>query len=97
MDPKPSDAAGAVSFLSFTTDKGRAVSHFVVWIDVASALDERDLIDTIAHEASHVSAHLLYDDAGQKQDGDCEALAYLIGWVTGWIWQGCQENRNPAF
>lgn len=62
--------------------------HIAVWIDVAAMKDdEAALVDTIAHEAVHVAAHLL-DHVGQAANGhDSEALAYLTGWTAARIWE----------
>lgn len=90
LDPKPSDSAGATTHVQWTSDKGRTVSHWVVWVDVDAALDAHDMLDTVAHEATHVAAGLL-EHIGQA-GGDSEALAYLVGWTTAWLWR----NVNPA-
>lgn len=88
LDPKPSDAAGAVTYTKFSSDAGRHVQHYVVWINLAAVFDDHDLLDTVAHEACHVSATLL-EHIGQP-GGDSEALAYLVGWITVWLWKGCR-------
>lgn len=67
---------------------GKSVPHLVVWINVADHEgDQLELIDTCAHEAAHgVSG--IFDWVGHNQAGD-EPHAYLIGWLTRWIYEGC--------
>lgn len=55
--------------------------HVVIWIDVQAIDRPRDLIDTLAHEASHAADFIA--DRGL----DNEARAYLVGWITGWLWE----------
>lgn len=63
-------------------------AHVSVYIDKATlAEDGAALVNTCAHEATHAAA-LLLDHLGQ-QGGNSEALAYLVGWVTEWLWEGC--------
>lgn len=45
-----------------------------------------DRIRLSAHEATH-AAGLILDHAGQEYDGVSEAQAYLVAWLTEWIWQ----------
>ena len=59
--------------------------HLAVWIRPGSS--GRALVDTIAHEATHAAAQLL-DHVGQRAERhDSETLAYLIGWISGWLWE----------
>lgn len=61
--------------------------HVALWINPAAAKDQRALLDTIAHEATHTAAQLL-DHIGQRTDRhDSEALAYLVGWVASWVYE----------
>lgn len=63
-------------------------AHLSVYIDKATlAEDGGALVNTCAHEAAHAAA-LLLDHLGQEP-GNSEALAYLTGWITQWIWEGC--------
>lgn len=90
IDFKPSDAAGSTTHAQWKSDKGRCISHWIIWIDVGAALDDNDLLDTVAHEATHMAAGLL-EHVGQP-GGDSEALAYLVGWATSWLYAGCQDR-----
>lgn len=90
IDKAAHESAGSTTHTQWKSDKGRVVSHWVVWVDVDAALDDIDLLDTVAHEATHVAAGLL-EHVGQP-GGDSEALAYLVGWVTAWLWAGCQDR-----
>ena len=33
---------------------------------------------------------------GQKYDGNSEALAYLVGWLTRWIWRHVTTDLEAA-
>ena len=60
-------------------------THIVLWLDLArigeQSNPERELIDTIAHEASHAA------DEIATRGLDNEARAYLVGWIAGWMWE----------
>lgn len=49
-------------------------------------LTEQDRVNVCAHEATHVGAQIL-DMADATYDGLSEPLAYLIGWLTAWLWE----------
>jgi hypothetical protein len=86
MAAKP-ESAGLVSFAVWTPKgSGRHVPHAAVWIDDTFHADDLDLIDTCAHEASHVANHIL-DYIGHEIRGTDEPHAYLIGWLTRWLWE----------
>lgn len=59
-------------------------SQHIVWLDLrairACADPDSELVNTCAHEASHVADNI----AGGGLTG--EGRAYLIGWVTAWLW-----------
>ena len=42
-------------------------------------------INTVAHEAYH-GAGLILDHITQEYDGSSEAAAWLVGWLSEWIW-----------
>lgn len=61
--------------------------HFFVYI-AAEYHTELELVDTCAHEATHV-AHRLFEFINEEHE-DSEPFAYLVGWVTAWLWTECQ-------
>lgn len=61
--------------------------QIVVWIDTAAHPDAHSAMLTAVHEAVHAAAMTL-DHVGQPYDGGSEALAYLVEWITGWLWDG---------
>lgn len=52
--------------------------------------DPREVINTCAHEAAHVAGQIL-DAANAEYDGLNEPFAYLVGWITQWLWTNMQE------
>lgn len=63
--------------------------HYVFWIDTATIGDDHgQLIDTCAHEAVH-AANLILDWVGHPIAALDEPHAYLTGWLTRWLWEGC--------
>lgn len=69
---------------------GKAVPHLVLWIDVANHADDHlELVDTCAHEATRGASNIL-DWIGHHKAGD-EPHAYLIGWLTRWMYEQCHE------
>lgn len=64
--------------------------HAIICID-RRVLDHEtttpaEQIKLCAHEADH-AAGLILDYCGQPYDGASEAHAYLVGWLTSWVWQ----------
>lgn len=67
---------------------GKSVPHLVLWINLADhAGDLLELLNTCAHEAAHGTSGIL-EWAGHDKAGD-EPHAYLVGWLTRWIYEGC--------
>lgn len=86
----PPDAAGNAAFATFhPNDGGPTAPVIVLWLDLASLHEPADLVNTCAHEASHAAGHLL-EHIGQDHHGSNEAHAYLVGWLTQWLWERCQ-------
>lgn len=85
LDDEP-NSGGITQMFVDTEDHHRP--HVAIYLDPTVVKDGgRWLIDTLTHEATHVAAQLL-DHIGQKADRhDSEALAYLAGWVAGWMWE----------
>ena len=92
LPEKPPEAAGAVNHFIWEPKHGRHVTVLVVWIDRGAAYDDADLIDTCAHEAYHAAVGLLHNIGHRNDDptGD-EAAAYLVGWVTAWLYEGVRS------
>lgn len=66
------------------------VNHYVIYLDVAQHRgNTSQLIDTIAHEATHLAAGIL-DSTNASYDGDSEPLAWMVGWLTRWVWDGLE-------
>jgi hypothetical protein len=81
--------AGQVSSGLWTPKKRGLSQHtLAIWIDTKNHTDQGELVDTIAHEASHAAGRIL-EHCGQPLPYTDEAHAYLIGWLTRWIWEHC--------
>lgn len=66
-------------------DRETYVAHLVVWLDADTIGDDAlAMVTTCAHEAAH-AAGMLLDHVREKYDGESEAFAYLVGWVTRWL------------
>jgi hypothetical protein len=65
-------------------DRGRALGHLVLWVDAKRHEDDlAALVDTCAHEAHHGATRVL----NWVGVDDSEASAYLVGWLTGWLFE----------
>lgn len=65
---------------------GPDINHYVVYIDIASHRGNgAEIVNTCAHEATHAAA-LILDATSTEYDGNSEPLAWLVGWLTRWIW-----------
>ena len=79
---------GAVTSVRDTNPPaGEPATHYLIWIDK----QEHDgqpaaLVNTIAHEASHVAGQI-FDDIGEQPSNNTETRAYLVGWIAQWIWE----------
>ncbi|WP_426243715.1 hypothetical protein [Nocardioides sp. LHG3406-4] len=58
--------------------------HLIFWIDATRV--GGDLVDTCAHEASHGAGRIL-ECVGHRVPGTDEPHAYLVGWLTRWLWE----------
>lgn len=68
----------------------------VLFVDLgAHTGDTLALVDTVAHEATHAAGAIL-DHVGEQYDGTSEALAYLVGWLTKWVWQHISTDLKAA-
>lgn len=77
------NAAGIFGAVTTVWDTQARQTHVVIFINVKHKRhrDKHELVNTVAHEASHAAANIL-DDIGVA---DGEAEAYLVGWIAGWI------------
>jgi hypothetical protein len=93
--PEDPDSHGATHSVLEVTDAGPNLLHLVFYVDVAGHDPETpgELVQTCAHEAAH-GAGFLFDHIGAPYDGRTEPYAYLVGWLTLWIWQGCERARH---
>ena len=85
------ESLGMTQRLAFRPDDGSAPEeHYVFWIDTKTLGDDTaNLVDTCAHEAAH-AANFILDRAGHNIASPDEPHAYLVGWLTRWIWEGCR-------
>lgn len=88
LDKEPPDSQGAVSFTVETSENGKHTAHLPIWLNTTAVDAQAELVDLIAHESTHAAAALL-DHIGQEYDGGSEALAYLVGFIAAWLWDGC--------
>lgn len=85
LDAEVPDSAGLVQFSTFEPDDGTLNTPvLVIWINQAQHADTLQLIDTVAHEATHAAGELL-EHIGHQIKGTDEPHAYLVGWITRWI------------
>ena len=90
IEDDPPDLAGQATFATFHPDDGGMVTPTsVLWIAVAAHKTPAELVNTCAHEAAHAAGHLL-GHIGQEYGDANEAHAYLVGWLTQWMWERCQ-------
>ena len=61
----------------------------IFWIK-SERIDQLNVIADCAHEATH-AAGFLYKAMGQKQDARQEPFAYLVGWLTAWLYQHVRD------
>ena len=81
------DSLGAVDKFGHFGETGSEQMHIAFWIDVAGHRGHQgELLDTCAHEATH-AACLILDSCAAEYDGSSEPLAYLVAWLTRWVWE----------
>jgi hypothetical protein len=84
---EPDDCNG-VGTTTLVLDRERFRPHLVIWVDLTTHGDDAlGLVTTCAHEAAH-AAGMLLDHIRQSYDGESEAFAYLVGWITRWLIEG---------
>jgi hypothetical protein len=88
--PSDLDARGCAG-MTFSQVCGTA-HHVVVYIDAKHHLTGGGLVNTCAHEASHV-ADAIFEHVEEETPGD-ETRAYLVGWVAQWVLEHCDPART---
>lgn len=80
------DLGGSLGMTS--RDPGRDGNvNLAVYLDMARlGGNPAGLIEILAHEAFHVAGMLL-DALDEEYDGQSEAMAYLVGWTSAWLWR----------
>lgn len=79
------ESAGQATFATWERKGHMTVPIVVLWLDLKQHNTTTELIDTIAHEASHAAGRIL-EHIGHSAPTD-EPSAYLIGWLSGWMWE----------
>lgn len=83
--PAPS-AMGQASWALWQPKVGKSIPHLVFWLNLAAHQgDQVELVDTCAHEAVHGASNI-FDWIGHQVAGD-EPHAYLVGWLTRWLYE----------
>ena len=86
---KKPNASGLACFATFHPKKpGPVVPHLALWVDVALCADPLELVEICSHEAAHGAAQIL-EWVGHEIKGSDEPSAYLVGWLTRWMHDGC--------
>ncbi len=93
------DSAGHSHFAVWEPNNdGLPLPVLALWIRDELNEDPAELIDTCAHEAAHAAGQILswigHDFRGDG--GVDEPHAYLVGWLTKWLWENASQPRNRA-
>lgn len=93
MELEPSaDSAGSSTFaIDMRRGVGLPVANLVVWLDLKRLEDPLDLVEIVAHEATHGASQIL-DYIGHDVRGIDEPHAYLVGFIARWI----HQELNPV-
>lgn len=62
-------------------------AHLVLWVDINAHANAASLVDTCAHESAH-AADRIVEWIGHTPMVCDEPTAYLVGWLTSWMWDG---------
>lgn len=87
-EPTEWDSLGQVqTYHGGAMGKEAPTFHAVVCLDRKVLRKDRALmLRTVAHEATN-AAGMTLDYLAEEYGGGSETLAYLVGWLTGWIWE----------
>lgn len=95
LDDVP-ESAGMAEFAVYTPESGPPRMVGVLWIDMKQHDTESILVNTCAHEATHLATQL-NDHIGHRPNSVVdEPTAYLVGWVTEWLWNNCPNVKGAA-
>lgn len=96
LDDVP-ESAGLSEFAVYVPNDGGAHRMVgVLWIDMTQHDTEGNLINTCAHEATHLASQL-NDHIGHRPNSVVdEPTAYLVGWVAEWLWNNCPNVKGAA-
>lgn len=93
IDKSAPDAAGCSVFATFHPDDGSLTRPCLIfWLDLAAHTNSAEVVNTIAHEATHGASQLL-DHIGHDTRGTDEPSAYLTGWLAEWMWTNGGSER----
>jgi hypothetical protein len=70
------------AYTTFFGDGKRGI--LVFYLDARMKPDR--LVQFAAHEATH-GAGLLFDEMAATYNGESEPFAWLVGWLTRWLWE----------
>lgn len=88
-------SAGLSTFAVKNSKRRPSCGHLVLWLDLKK-LSTPELVNTIAHEAAHGTGAIL-DWAGVNVNGgDNEAHAYLVGWLSQWMWENVNQETSDG-
>lgn len=80
--------------VTYTTQKRDTdQQHIWVYVDRAKCAAVDELVDTASHEATHAAMSILERHAIDLDASQGEPLAYLVGWITNWLWVGAQQHN----
>lgn len=92
IEDPPEEAYGFVRDLTYNMGK----DYFsLVYIGIKNIDSFEELIDTIAHEATHVAQHF-FEQRNERNVGN-ETMAYMVGNVTSKIFVLLQEEIMEKF
>ena len=93
LDADPG-AAGRTDMLTHVPDDPAIAPApvWVVWINADQHADPAARVNVCSHEAVHVTLGLL-DHIGAKNLSD-EPTAYLLAWITEWLWQHLPKQQK---
>lgn len=86
LDAKAPTSAGLVHFAIWQPRQGLHEPVAAVYVNLKQHTNRLDLVDTLAHEATHLAQQLLHHIGHHPTNGHDEPSAYLVGWLTRWLW-----------
>ena len=81
------ESAGQATFATWVPKaNGNTIPYLVCWIDPTQHDAQLDIVNTCAHEAAHAAGQIL-NWVGHSVPGTDEPHAYLVGWLTQWLYE----------